>query len=140
MSWPGTRRRRDPTPQTPDNPARETFYRAVRYANQTFREGGAAQIPGWRTDRGRVFLKYGDPGERLRHPQAVPRAYEVWTFTQGQARYYAFLDDTGFGHYVLIGTNDVAENAYDHNNPGGWIYSITTESALVNEILQFIRR
>ena len=133
-------RRRDPTPGTPDNPARDAYYRGVRYANQAFREGGAAQIPGWRTDRGRIYLKYGESSEAYRRPQAMPRAYEIWTYTQGRGRYYAFLDETGFGHYVLIGTNDVNENEYDHGNPNGWILSITTEQNAVNEITQFIQR
>ncbi len=89
--------------------ARTQFYRAVAYANQAFREGGAAQIPGWRTDRGRVFLKYGRWDEILQRPMASPRPFEVWKYTRGRARYYVFQDQSSLGHYVLIGTNDRRE-------------------------------
>ncbi|MBI1722434.1 MAG: GWxTD domain-containing protein [Gemmatimonadetes bacterium] len=134
-------RHRDPTPATPDNPLQEAFYRGVRHANQAYREGGGAQIPGWRTDRGRVYLKYGEPTEVFRRPQAHPRAFEVWLYTHGgRGRYYAFYDATSFGHYVLAGTNDVVENAYDHNVPFNWIRGLTTDSQLIAEVMHFIQR
>jgi GWxTD domain-containing protein len=138
--------RRDPTPQTADNPLRDAFYRGVRHANQTFREGGAAQIPGWRTDRGRIYLKYGEPNEAYRRPQAQPRGFEVWSYTQGRARYYAFRDQTAFGHYLLIGTNDVDETAYDHNQPESWITPLVClspgncDAQMAMELTHFIQR
>jgi len=134
-------RRRDPTPNTPDNPLRDTFYRGVRYANQTFREGGAAQIPGWRTDRGRVYLKHGQPLETFRRPQANPRAFEVWLYTQsGRARYYAFYDNTNLGHYRIAGTNDISETGFDQNQPNNWISALTQDQQLRTDILNFIQR
>jgi len=126
-------RRRDPTPQTPDNPLREVFYRGVRHANQRFREGGAAQIPGWRTDRGRVYLKYGEPNDALRRPMGSPQPYEVWVYTRDRRLFYVFLDRTGFGHYELIGTNDLTERSVDVN----WEYMLGPTGARdVNEFLQ----
>jgi GWxTD domain-containing protein len=101
--------RRDPTPATPTNEAQEDFYRLINRANQEFREGGAAQVPGWRTDRGRVFTRYGEPDEVLRRPQAGNKPYEVWKFTRGRLRKFVFLDETGFGHYVLIFTDERRE-------------------------------
>jgi len=103
--------RRDPTPSTPDNPARDQFYRSVEYANQTFREGGSAQLPGWNTDRGRIYLLNGRPDEKLEKRAASPRPYEAWKFTRDRGRYYVFQDQTGIGHYVLIGTNDRRETS-----------------------------
>lgn len=103
--------RRDPTPDTPDNPAMTAFYSAVAEVNTAFREGGAGQVPGWRTDRGRVYLRNGRPDEVLRRPAASPKPYEVWRFTRERYRYYVFVDQSGFGHYVLIGTNDRQEVA-----------------------------
>jgi GWxTD domain-containing protein len=99
-------RRRDPSPGTPDNPAMVEFYRAVTYANQTYREGGAAQIPGWRTDRGRIYLRHGRPDEMLSRPSANPRPFVVWVYTRERFRWYLFRDDSGFGHYRLVATND----------------------------------
>lgn len=102
--------KRDPTPGTPRNEAQEDFYRRIGDANRRFREGGAAKIPGWRTDRGRIFIKYGAPDEVLNRPQAGnTRPFEVWKYTRGRALKYVFLDQTLFGNYVLIWTDDRRE-------------------------------
>jgi GWxTD domain-containing protein len=101
--------RRNPTPGAASNPAMTQFYRAVDYANQAFREGGAAQIPGWRTDRGRIYLRYGPWDEILQRPMASPRPFVVWKYTRDRYRYYVFVDQSGYGHYVLIGSNDRRE-------------------------------
>ena len=55
---------RDPTPETPENEFRDEFYRRVMYANERF----AAGIPGWKTDRGRIYIVYGPPDEIESHP------------------------------------------------------------------------
>ncbi len=102
--------KRDPTAGTPRNEAQEDFYARIAEANRRFREGGSAQIPGWRTDRGRIFIKYGPPDEVLSRPQAGnTRPYEVWKFSRGRALKYVFLDQTLFGNYVLIWTSDRRE-------------------------------
>jgi len=88
------------------NQAMVRFYRAVDFANRAFREGGAGQIPGWRTDRGRVYLRNGQWDEILRRPVASPAPYEVWKYTRGRQRYYVFWDESGMGVYRLILTND----------------------------------
>jgi GWxTD domain-containing protein len=102
-------RRRDPTHGTDVNQEMVRFYRSVASANSAFREGGAGQIPGWRTDRGRIFLRYGPWDEILQRPMASPRPYEVWRYTRDRGRYYVFVDQSGVGHYVLIGSNDRRE-------------------------------
>ena len=101
---------RDPTPGTAENEAQASFYAAVAEANRRFREGGAAAIPGWRTDRGRVYVRNGAPDEVLSRPQAGSTSpYEVWKYTRGRARKYLFFDETRFGNYVLIWTDDRRE-------------------------------
>lgn len=102
--------KRDPTPNTPRNEAQEDYYGRIADANRRFREGGSAQIPGWRTDRGRVFLKYGPPDEVLARPLAgMANPYEVWKYTRGRPLKYVFLDQTRFGNYALIWTDDRRE-------------------------------
>ena len=102
--------RRDPTPGTPRNEEEERFYAGIAEANRRFREGGAAEIPGWRTDRGRIFLRYGPPDETLRRPQAGSTApYEVWKYTKTRARKFLFYDVTRFGNYALIWTDERRE-------------------------------
>ena len=91
------------------NTAMVRFYRAVDFANRAFREGGAGQVPGWRTDRGRVYLRNGQWDEILRRPVASPAPYEVWKYTRGRQRYYVFQDESGMGVYRLIMTNDRQE-------------------------------
>ncbi len=56
--------RRDPTPDTPENEFKEEHYRRIAYANEHF----AAGIPGWKTDRGRIYIMYGPPDEIESHP------------------------------------------------------------------------
>src|SRR6266566_3774865 len=102
--------KRDPTPGTAVNEFQVDFYSRIKEANRRFREGGAAEIPGWRTDRGRIFIKYGPPQEVMQRPQAgntLP--YEVWKYTRNRALKYVFLDQTQFGNYALIWTDDRRE-------------------------------
>lgn len=56
--------RRDPTPDTEENEYKEEHYRRIAYANEHF----AAGIPGWKTDRGRIYIMYGAPDEIDSHP------------------------------------------------------------------------
>ncbi len=51
--------RRDPTPDTEENEYKEEHYRRIAYANDHFASG----IPGWKTDRGRIYIMYGPPDE-----------------------------------------------------------------------------
>jgi GWxTD domain-containing protein len=51
--------RRDPTPDTEENEFKEEHYRRIAYANEHYASG----IPGWKTDRGMIYIKYGPPDE-----------------------------------------------------------------------------
>ena len=56
--------RRDPTPDTEENEYKEEHYRRIAYANEHFASG----VPGWRTDRGRIYIVYGPPDQIDAHP------------------------------------------------------------------------
>jgi GWxTD domain-containing protein len=56
--------RRDPTPDTEENEYKEEHYRRIAYSNEHF----AAGIPGWKTDRGRIYIIYGAADEIESHP------------------------------------------------------------------------
>jgi len=56
--------RRDPTPDTEENEFKEEHYRRIEYANEHFPAG----IPGWKTDRGRIYIMYGPADEIDAHP------------------------------------------------------------------------
>jgi len=56
--------RRDPTPDSQENEFKEEHYRRIAYANERFASG----IPGWKTDRGRIYITFGPPDENESHP------------------------------------------------------------------------
>jgi GWxTD domain-containing protein len=56
--------RRDPTPDTEENEYKEEHYRRIAYANDHYASG----IPGWKTDRGMIYIKYGPADEIESHP------------------------------------------------------------------------
>jgi GWxTD domain-containing protein len=89
--------RRDPTPDTPENEFKEEHYRRIAYANEHF----AAGIPGWKTDRGRIYVMYGPADEVESHPSGgtYERPMEegggstsTYPFEQWRYRY---LEDVG---------------------------------------------
>jgi GWxTD domain-containing protein len=57
-------KRRDPTPDTEENEYKEELYRRIAYSNEHYASG----IPGWKTDRGMIYIKYGPPDEIDSHP------------------------------------------------------------------------
>jgi GWxTD domain-containing protein len=59
---------------------------------------------GWKTDRGRVYLLYGEPTEIERYPnQLETRPYEIWNYNELEGGvYFVFADLTGFSDYQLV--------------------------------------
>lgn len=102
---------RDPSPGTARNESRLQFYDLISSANRQYQERGGSKTPGWKTDRGRVYVKYGEPIERLDRRSATGNAppYEVWRYQRGKELYFIFADRTGFGGYKLMATNDLKE-------------------------------
>lgn len=103
-------RKRDQDPATPRNELREEFYGKIAYADNTFRERGARSQSGWKTDRGRVYIRLGSPDEtldRVRAGQAP--SYQVWRYTRGKVLYFVFSDRSGLGAYKLMTSNDLHE-------------------------------
>ena len=108
-------RRRDPTPDTAENEYKEEHYRRIAYANEHF----AAGIPGWRTDRGRIYIMYGKPDTIDSHPMGGPYQrsaeegggqtttfpFEVWRYRYlegvGQEIEIEFVDDCNCGAYEM---------------------------------------
>jgi len=56
--------RRDPSPDSQENEFKEEHYRRIAYANERYASG----IPGWKTDRGRIYITFGPPDENESHP------------------------------------------------------------------------
>jgi GWxTD domain-containing protein len=96
--------RRDPTPGTERNEFQIEHYRRIDYANKRF---GAGAKPGWRTDRGYMYIVYGPPDEIESHPSGGGRAYgtEAWKYRtiegMGQNLFVFFIDRMNSGDYRL---------------------------------------
>ena len=56
--------RRNPNPGSPENEFKEEYYRRIAYANEHYASG----IPGWKSDRGRIYIMYGPADEIESHP------------------------------------------------------------------------
>lgn len=90
--------KRDPSPGTDRNEAEEEHFERVEYANKHFSCG----IEGWRTDRGRIYIKYGKPDEIESHPFEINQPpYEIWYYYSKKRR-FVFVDKHGFGDYILV--------------------------------------
>ena len=113
-------RRRDPDPDTDENEYREEYYERIAYANEHFASG----IPGWKTDRGRIYIMWGKPDETESHPSGGAynrESYEgggstsTYPFERWFYRYLAgvgsgieieFVDPTGSGEYRIARNPD----------------------------------
>ena len=107
--------RRDPTPDTVENEYKDEYYRRIAYANERFSSG----IPGWKTDRGRIYIMYGPADEVESHPtggayerpieegggetQTYP--WEKWRYRYlegiGQQVEIEFVDQCGCNSYIM---------------------------------------
>ena len=95
--WKQFWRASDPNPATSNNEALDQYFRRMALANLRFRDEG---ILGWRTDRGEVLIRLGEPDEVFdASPQSEGRLIR-WGYTQYQLVLY-FLDETGFGRFRL---------------------------------------
>jgi len=97
QGWEEFWRRRDPTPETVRNEAMLEFFRRVRYAEEHFQGYG----PGWRSDMGRIYIRYGPPDQVETRPATVQTPQqEIWYYNRPYRR-LVFEDREGFGRYVL---------------------------------------
>lgn len=99
-------RQRDPTPGTSRNEFREEHYRRIEYANRWF--GRGTPKPGWRTERGRIYIILGEPVYRDRFANSLYiYPTELW-FYQGNVSqglepffYIVFYKRWGSGDFIL---------------------------------------
>ncbi len=108
-------RRRDPNPDTEENEYREEYYERIAYANENFASG----IPGWKTDRGKIYIAWGKPDGIESHPSGgsyqrpsyegggstTTYPFEVWFYRHlegvGDGIEIEFVDPTGTGEYRI---------------------------------------
>src|SRR6266496_2229710 len=107
--------RRYPTPDTEENEFKEEHYQRIAYANEHF----AAGIPGWKSDRGRIYIVFGKPDEIESHPsggsyerpmeegggETSTFPFETWRYRYiegiGQEVIIEFVDSCMCGDYEM---------------------------------------
>lgn len=90
--------KRDPDPSTEENEFKQEFFRRIDYANRRFREG----IPGWKTDRGRIYIYLGPPDRFEDRPALnLPgvKGIILWVYYNKVA--ITFVDEKGDGRYAM---------------------------------------
>lgn len=97
----------DSNPATLPNEFWDEYFRRIAYANEKFTSGFTT---GWKTDRGRIAMKFGLPNEVERHPaETDARPYEVWIYYSEGRKQFIFADLEGLGRYELIFSSDERE-------------------------------
>jgi GWxTD domain-containing protein len=112
--------RRDPDPDTPENEYKEQYFERIQYANEKYTSG----IPGWKTDRGRIYVTFGKPDEIESHPaggqyerpswegggSTSTYPFEIWWYRYiegiGSDIEIEFVDPSGSGEYRIARSPD----------------------------------
>ncbi len=120
-------RRRNPNPDSPYNSYREEIYRRIAYANQHFSDGE----PGWETDRGMIYIKYGPPTSKDSHPSGgmwerpisqgggstATYPFTIWHYRYipgiGENVKIEFVDQCMCGNYQMV-LDPTANDALKH--------------------------
>src|SRR6201998_1168957 len=108
-------RQRNPDPESAENTFKEEHYRRIAYANEHFASG----VPGWKTDRGHMYILWGPPDEIESHPtggtydrpaeegggSTSTYPWEKWRYRHlesvGENVEMEFVDPSGSGEYHL---------------------------------------
>ena len=90
-------KKKDPTPSTEKNEAEEGYFARIDYTNRHF--GGLT--PGWKTDRGRVYMIYGRPDDIEKHPFEIDQPSSEWWFYYSSGLKFLFVDEHNLGKYEL---------------------------------------
>jgi GWxTD domain-containing protein len=142
--------RRSSNPDLPDNDFKEEHYRRIAYANEHFASG----IPGWKTDRGRIYIIWGPPDEIESHPtggtydrpmeegggSTTTYPWERWRYRYlegiGNNVELEFVDPSGSGEYHL--TMDPSEKDALLHVPGAGL-SLMEQMGLASKADRFTR-
>src|SRR5580700_3378981 len=142
--------RRSSNPDLPDNDFKEEHYRRIAYANEHYASG----IPGWKTDRGKMYIIWGPPDEIDSHPtggtydrpmeegggSTTTYPWETWRWRYlegiGENIILEFVDPSGSGEYHL--TMDPSEKDALLHVPGAGL-SLLESMGLASKTDRFTR-
>jgi len=87
---------KDPSPETPENELLIELNERVRFANKNF----SILMHGWRSDRGRIYIIYGEPHiVDESYQDSMGYHYQKWVYSNGKE--FIFIDRTMSGDYTL---------------------------------------
>ena len=93
-------KRRDPDPDTEENEYKDEYFKRVDKAGEIFHGEGR---PGWLTDRGRIYILFGPPGERMTYPMdAGGYCREIWYYGSFPV---IFIDEHCSGNFTMTAVN-----------------------------------
>src|SRR5690242_4146990 len=142
--------RRDPSPDTEENEFKEEHYRRIAWANDRYASG----IPGWKTDRGQIYIKFGPPDENDSHTSGGPGErpieegggsttffpYEIWRYRYleccGTDVQIEFVDPSMTNEYHM--TMDPSEKDALARVPGAGL-TLYEQLGLANKADRFTR-
>src|ERR1700693_248775 len=142
--------RRSATPDLPDTDFKEEHYRRIAYANEHYASG----IPGWKTDRGRMYIMWGPADEVESHPSGgtydrpmeegggstTTYPWETWRYRYmegiGENVIWEFVDPSGSGEYRL--TMDPSEKDALLHVPGAGL-SLLESMGMASKTDRFTR-
>lgn len=142
--------RRSSNPDLPENDFKDEHYRRIAYTNEHFASG----IPGWKTDRGRLYIMWGPPDERDEHPMGgtydrpmeegggstTTYPWEKWRWRYlegiGENVEVEFVDPSGSGEYHL--TMDPSEKDALLHVPGAGL-SLLESMGMASKTDRFTR-
>jgi GWxTD domain-containing protein len=142
--------RRSSNPDLPDNDFKEEHYRRIAYANEHFASG----IPGWKTDRGRMYIMWGPADEVESHPtggtydrpmdegggSTTTYPWETWRYRYmegiGENVIWEFVDPSGSGEFHL--TMDPSEKDALLHVPGAGL-SLLEQMGMASKTDRFTR-
>jgi GWxTD domain-containing protein len=142
--------RRSSNPDLPDNDFKEEHYRRIAFANEHFASG----VPGWKTDRGRMYIMWGPADEVDSHPtggtydrpmeegggSTTTYPWETWRYRYmegiGENVIWEFVDPSGSGEYHL--TMDPSEKDALLHVPGAGL-SLLESMGMASKTDRFTR-
>src|SRR6266436_643200 len=142
--------RRSSNPDLPDNDFKEEHYRRIAYANEHYASG----IPGWKTDRGRMYIMWGPADEVESHPtggtydrpmdegggSTSTYPWETWRWRYlegiGENVILEFVDPSGSGEYHM--TMDPSEKDALLHVPGAGL-SLMESMGMASKADRFTR-
>src|SRR6202171_1414385 len=142
--------RRSSNPDLPENDFKEEHYRRIAYANEHYASG----IPGWKTDRGRMYIMWGPADEVESHPtggtydrpmeegggSTTTYPWETWRYRYmegiGENVIWEFVDPSGSGEFRL--TMDPSEKDALLHVPGAGL-SLLEQMGMASKTDRFTR-